>query len=134
MEVVRLPEIEEMKGQGFSLRQLLNPNTVGTKNAQLFFVQIEPGGSIPVHRHGPAEVMIYVLEGAATFLVDEEKETLGPETALYVPAGSGIGLENRDSSPLRFVVAMAPPVSVETCPVCGILIGESEAAPNTGQP
>jgi len=43
-------------------------------------------------------------------------------TALYIPVGVGIGLENIGGKNLRFVVAIAPPIDVETCPVCGIKI------------
>ncbi len=122
MKVVKLTEVKEMKGKGFTLWQLINPNTVGSKNAMLFVVTIEPGGKIPVHKHGPADVTIYVLEGRGAFLVGEERQSLEPETALYVPVGVGIGLENIGGKPLRFVVAIAPPIDIETCPVCGIKI------------
>lgn len=122
MKVVKLNDIKEMKGKGFALWQLINPNTVGSKNAMLFVVTIESGGEIPVHQHGPADVTIYVLEGRGAFLVGEERQILEPETALYVPVGVGIGLENIGRKTLRFVVAIAPPIDVETCPVCGIKI------------
>jgi len=122
MNVVRLTEVKEMKGKGFALWQLINPNTVGSKNAMLFVVTIEPGGKIPVHKHGPADVTIYVLEGRGAFQVGEERQILEPETALYVPVGVGIGLENIGGKNLRFVVAIAPPIDIETCPVCGIKI------------
>ena len=92
MNVVKLTEVKEMKGKGFTLWQLTNPNTVGSKNAMLFAVTIQPGGKIPVHKHGPADVTIYVLEGRGAFLVGEERQILETETALYVPAGVGIGL------------------------------------------
>ncbi len=111
-----------MKGKEFSLWQLINPNTVGSKNAMLFVVMIEPGGKMPVHTHGPADVTIYILEGQGVFSVNEEKQVLGPETALYVPVGAGIGLENIEKNILRFIAAIAPPIDVEICPVCGILI------------
>ena len=122
MKVVKLTDINEMKGEGFTLWQLINPNTVESKNAMLFVVTIEPRGIIPVHKHGPADVSIYVLEGQGVFSVDEEKQIIEPETALYVPIGAGIGLENIGENTLRFIVAISPPVDVETCPVCGIQI------------
>jgi len=99
MKVVKLTDIEEMKGKGFTLWQLINPNTVGSKNAMLFVVTIESGGKIPVHKHGLADVTIYVLEGRGAFLVGEERQILEPETALYVPVGVGIGLENIGKKP-----------------------------------
>ena len=122
MKVVKLTDINEMKGEGFALWQLINPNTVESKNTMLFVVTIEPRGTIPVHKHGPADVSIYVLEGQGVFSVDEEKQIIEPETALYVPIGAGIGLENIGENTLRFIVAISPPVDVETCPVCGIQI------------
>jgi quercetin dioxygenase-like cupin family protein len=122
MKVVKIADIEEIKGEGFALWQLINPNTVGSKNSMLFVVMIEPGGKIPVHKHGPADVSIYVLEGRGVFSVNEENQIIEPETALYVPVGDGIGLENIGENTLRFIVAISPPVDVETCPVCGIKI------------
>ncbi len=124
MKVVKLADIKEMKGEGFALWQMINPTTVGSKNAMLFVVTIEPRGTIPVHKHGPADVSIYVLEGQGAFSVDEEKQIIEPETALYIPIGAGIGLENIGKSTLRFIVAISPPINVETCPVCGIKIKE----------
>jgi quercetin dioxygenase-like cupin family protein len=112
-----------MKGDGFALWQLINPKTVGSKNAMLFVVSIEPGGKIPVHKHGPADVSIYVIEGRGAFSVDEETQIIGPETSLYVPVGAGIGLENIGENTLRFIVVISPPIDVETCPFCGIKIG-----------
>ena len=122
MKVVKLADIEVMKGEGFALWQLINPNTVGSKNAMLFVVTIEAGGKIPVHKHGPADVSIYVLEGRGAFSVNEEKQIVEPETAVYVPVGAGIGLENIGENTLRFIAAISPPISVETCLVCGIKI------------
>ena len=122
MKIVKLTDIEEMKGKGFALWQLINPNTVGSKNAMLFVVTLEPGGKIPVHTHGPADVTIYVLEGRGAFLVNEERQILEPETALYVPIGAGIGIDNVGEKTLRFIAAIAPPIDVETCPVCGIKV------------
>ena len=63
MKVVKLTEVKGMKGKGFALWQRVNPNTVESKNAMLFVVTIEPRGKMPVHKHGPADVTIYVLEG-----------------------------------------------------------------------
>ncbi len=123
MKVVKLSEIEPMRGDGFALWQLINPNTVGSKNAMLFVVSIEPGGKIPVHKHGPADVSIYVLEGRGTFAVNEEEQIIEPETSLYVPVGAGIGLDNTGEDTLRFIVAISPPIDLEICPVCGIKIG-----------
>lgn len=73
----------------------------------LFVVSIEPGGRIPVHTHGPADVTIYILEGQGVFSVNKEQQILKAETALYVPVGAGIGLENVGKDALRFVAAIA---------------------------
>lgn len=127
MKSVQLGEVKETKGEGFALRQVLNPVTVGATRLMLFLVTIDPGGRIPPHHHGPAETAIFIHEGRGTFEVDGLRQTLGVDTGLLVPVGSTIGLENTGLTPLRFLVAMAPPITVEVCPVCGILIKEGTA-------
>ena len=125
MKSVRLRDVEGLKGDKFALWQLLNPASVGSENLMLFVVNIDPGGLIPPHHHGPAEAAIYVLEGSGEFEVDGERKILSVGTGLCVPAGATIGLENKGSNPLRLVVVMSPPIGVEICPVCGILVKES---------
>lgn len=127
MKFVQLHDIQELKGEKFALWQLLNPATVGTKNLMLFLVAVDIGGCIPPHTHGPAEAAIYVLSGKGEFEVDGEKRILSADTGLCVPVGATIGLENKGGTTLRLLVAMSPPISVEVCPVCGIMIPESQA-------
>ena len=127
MKFARLRDIQELKGEKFTLWQVLNPATVGTKNMMLFLVSVDAGGCIPPHTHGPAEAAIYVLRGKGEFEVNGEKRNLVADTGLSVPVGATIGLENKGRTPLRFLVAMSPPISVEVCPVCGIMIPESQA-------
>ena len=127
MKFVQLRDIQELKGEKFALWQLLNPATVGTKNLMLFLVAVDIGGCIPPHTHGPAEATIYVLRGKGEFEVDGEKRTFSADTSFSVPIGSTIGLENKGHTPLRFLIAMSPPISVEVCPICGIMIPGSEA-------
>lgn len=62
------------------------------------------------HKIGLAEVSIYVLEGRWVLAVDEEMRIIEHETALYIPVGAGIGLENIGEITLRFVVAISPPI------------------------
>lgn len=125
MKFARLHDIQELNGEKFTLWQLLNPATVGTKNLMLFLVAVDPRGCIPPHSHGPAEATIYILRGKGEFEVDGEKRILGSNTGLCVPVGATIGLENKGRTPLKLLVAMSPPIGVDVCPVCGIKLAES---------
>jgi len=126
MKTIHLADAEKLEGTGYILYRMLNPATVGSKNFMSFVVEVYPGSGIPEHKHGPAEVGLHVLDGKASVTIDGQEELVEPGTAVHVPIGSTIGLNNVGEGVLRFIAALSPPIDVSTCPVCGIEIRETQ--------
>lgn len=124
MKTIQFADAERLEGPGYVLYRMLNPTTVGSKKFMSFVVEVHPGGAIPEHTHGPAEVGLHVLDGKASVIIDGQEELVAPGTAIHVPIGSTIGLTNVDEGVLRFIAVLSPPIDVSICPVCGIEIGE----------
>jgi len=126
MKTIELADAEKLEGGGYILYRMLNPATVGSKKFMSFVVEVHPGGAIPEHTHGPAEVGLHILDGKASVTIDGQEELVEPRTAVHVPIGSTIGLTNVGEGALQFIAVLSPPIDVSICPVCGIEIGELE--------
>jgi quercetin dioxygenase-like cupin family protein len=120
MKTIQLANAERLEGEGYILYRMLNPTTVGSKKFMSFVVEVHSGGEIPEHTHGPAEVGLHILDGRASVIVDGQEELIKPGTAIHVPIGSTIGLNNVGDEVLRFVAVLSPPIDVSVCQVCGI--------------
>lgn len=124
MKTIQLANAEKLEGAGYILYRMLNPATVDSKKFMSFIADVHPGGTIPEHTHGPAEVGLHVLDGKASVTIDGQEEVVEPGTAVHVPIGSTIGLTNVGEEVLRFIALLSPPIDVSVCSVCGIEIGE----------
>jgi quercetin dioxygenase-like cupin family protein len=120
MQTIQLANAEKLEGAGYILYRMLNPVTVGSKKFMSFVVGVHPGGAIPEHTHGPAEVGLHVLDGKGAVTVDGQEELAESGTAVHVPIGSTIGLTNVGEGTLQFIAVLSPPIDVSICSVCGI--------------
>ena len=68
--------------------------------------ELEPGGWLGLHRHGPAEVY-HVLAGTGTMTAGDATHPLEPGTTVWVPAGLTHGVRNTGGSPLRILYTFA---------------------------
>jgi mannose-6-phosphate isomerase-like protein (cupin superfamily) len=67
------------------------------------------GGRMPPpHVHTDYEEAYFVLEGQVTFVLNDEERTLGAESFLLVPAGTGHTFGNRATEPGRLLVLHSP--------------------------
>ncbi len=122
MKVIELLKAEKVEGEKYTLYRLVNPVTTDSKNLMSFFVTVDVGEEIPEHRHGPAEVMLYFLQGQTSVTIDGEEKTVQSDVSVHVPIGSSLGLKNIGEEKLQFIAVLSPPIDVNVCPVCGIEI------------
>jgi quercetin dioxygenase-like cupin family protein len=61
----------------------------------------------PLHHHDFDEAF-YVLDGALTFQVSEERHTAGPGTLAFAPRGSHHTLANLGAEPARYLLIITP--------------------------
>jgi len=113
MEVVRRKGAKALKGDKSLSYQLISPGTVGSRKFMITVVDVRPEGNTPVHEHRTVESMYYILEGRGEVTSGREKRVLGPDTAVYFPAGSTHGIRNVGRTRLRYLSCHAPPYEIE---------------------
>jgi mannose-6-phosphate isomerase-like protein (cupin superfamily) len=113
MKVVPRKKAKVLKGDRSFSYQLISPDNVGSRKFLVTVVDVRPGGSTRLHEHRTVESMYYILEGRGEVLDGREKRVLGPDTAVYFPAGSTHGIRNIGRTRLRYVSCHAPPYEIE---------------------
>ncbi|HLB67570.1 MAG TPA: cupin domain-containing protein [Thermoplasmata archaeon] len=113
MKVVQRKKAKALKGDRSLSYQLISPSSVGSRKFLITVVEVRPGGSTPLHEHRTVESMYYILEGRGEVLSGREKRILGPDTAVYFPAGSTHGIRNVGRTRLRYLSCHAPPYEIE---------------------
>ncbi len=113
MRVVRLKDAKALRGNKSRSYQLVGPDSLGARKFIITLVEIQAGGSTPLHEHETVESMYYILEGQAEVSTEREKETFGPDTAIYFPAGGSHGIRNLGRGRLRYMSCHAPPYQIE---------------------
>src|SRR2546428_378375 len=99
MKVVHRKDAKALKGDKSFSYQVISPDNVGSRKFLVTVVDIRPGGSTPVHEHRTIESMYYILDGRGEVTSGREHKILGPDTAVYFPAGSTHGIPNARTSP-----------------------------------
>ena len=76
---------------GVAVTGLVSPSR-GANECILFRAEIQPGGSLPKHRHDHEDVFT-MLQGSGTVHIDEDSYELGPNDSVVIPAGAHHWLE-----------------------------------------
>ncbi|TLZ90242.1 MAG: cupin domain-containing protein [Methanobacteriota archaeon] len=113
MKVVHRKDAKALKGDKSLSYQLITPDNAGSRKFLITVVDIRPGGSTPVHEHRTVESMYYIVEGRGEVTSGRERKVLGPDTAIYFPAGSTHGIRNVGRGRLRYLSCHAPPYEIE---------------------
>lgn len=92
-----------------TIRHIIAPWTVGSKNIWLGVVTIEPGYTSNPHFHEKQEEIFYCVSGKGRIRVDDEEQDFYPGMVCHVPAGCVHQLINLEGSePLKFVATVSP--------------------------
>lgn len=113
MRIMHLKDAKALKGDRSRSYQLVGPEPLGSRKFMITLVEIEPGGSTPLHEHKTVESMYFILEGRAEVSTHREKKALDANTAVYFPAGGSHGIRNVGRGRLRYVSCHAPPYEIE---------------------
>src|SRR5205809_6516450 len=113
MKIVPREKAEALKGDRRLVGELMTPADGGSRKIIITVVEIRPGGCTRLHEHRTVESMYYILEGRGEVLSWDEKKVLGPDTAVYFPAGSTHGIRNVGRTRLRYLSCLAPPYEIE---------------------
>ena len=77
------------------------------ENAQLTFIQLEPG-EMTSHHH-PHEQMRYILSGQVELTVDGNTKVLGPGDAYYIPGNVQHGFSVTTVEGVEYIEIFSPP-------------------------
>lgn len=113
MKIVQRRKAKALKGDKSRSYQMVGPDSTGARKFMITVVDVQPGGSTPLHEHKASESMYYILEGRGEVMTARERKVLGPETAIYFPAGGSHGIRNVGRTRLRYVSCHAPPYEIE---------------------
>jgi mannose-6-phosphate isomerase-like protein (cupin superfamily) len=109
MFLKRLKDCREFTaGDGSILRELLHPEKADLQiRYSLAYAKVAAGQKTKPHKLKSCEVY-YITAGNGLMHIDEESLEVGPESAIYIPAGARQYIENTGKSDLRFLCIVDP--------------------------
>jgi len=69
---------------------------------------VPPGGGPPPHVHSREEEGFYVLEGAVTIMIGDQRLVAGAGMFVNMPVGTPHSFKNESGSPARMLISVAP--------------------------
>ena len=88
--------------------QFLAHKDLGATGVSLLRNTVDPGVSVPLHKHTVEETML-VLEGVVWVQVGEERTTLGPNHTVIIPAETPHAWGNAGTQEAKLLWAFAGP-------------------------
>lgn len=113
VKVVQVRKAKALKGNRSRSFQLLTPDTVGTENMLITFVEMLPKGITPPHEHPHVESMYFILEGRGEAISGRQRKIVVAGAAVYFPSGSSHGIRNVGRTKLRYLSCHVPPYDIE---------------------
>src|SRR5262245_59252579 len=81
----------------------------GAKDFVIFTEDVQPGQSIPLHRHPHSEEMLFIHAGTGTAWLDGKQATIGPGSIIFIPPNTGVRLTNDGKQPISLVAIFSRP-------------------------
>ncbi|HEV8595092.1 MAG TPA: cupin domain-containing protein [Thermoplasmata archaeon] len=113
MKVVQRSKAKALKGNKSLSYQIVGPEATGARKFMITVVDVRPGGSTPLHEHRTVDSMYYIIEGRAEVTDGKETKRVGPDVAIFFPAGGSHGIRNVGRTTLRYLSCHAPPYEIE---------------------
>lgn len=109
--VVKPSEAKPIEGKGYVLRNLVGPESVGSKNIRIGMNCVEAGRSTPCHVH-QAEEAFFILKGSGDFRYGRTRHKVGPYDCIYVPGDIEHQFINTGTGPLEYLYMVSPPITI----------------------
>lgn len=93
------------RAEGAAIQVLLGPQDK-MPNFYLRLFTLEPGGSIPKHRHETIEHEQMILSGEMVLILDDREVVVKEGDVVYLPAREAHAYQNRGTVPARFLCAV----------------------------
>ncbi len=111
--IIHEGEGKVIRGKGFRIIELINPDMLSSKNVSFASVIVNSGAKISAHYHGKMEEIYFILEGKGLTTIDNKSTNVKAGDAIYIPPRAVHGIKNTGRNLLRFVVISSPPYSPE---------------------
>jgi quercetin dioxygenase-like cupin family protein len=87
---------------------LSRPSTTGAKQLAVLDVTLEPGFGHNFHKHPNQEEVIFVVKGTIEQWLEQEKRTLGPGDAVFIPADTVHASFNEGDTTAHLIAILGP--------------------------
>jgi quercetin dioxygenase-like cupin family protein len=108
MPIIHHQEIAEIEMRPGIRGQFLAGKEHGARGVCLLVNTVDPGASVPLHKHSVEETML-VLEGVVWVRMGDELYTVGPQHTVIIPAGTPHAWGNSGSDVARLLWAFGGP-------------------------
>ena len=86
-KIVQVDEVEYEEVEWGLTKELIAPQTVGSKKIKVKITEYLPGHKHNLHMHPNQEEVIFVLSGKGITEIQGERREIGPGSVVFVPAG-----------------------------------------------
>jgi len=112
-----IPKDKPVQLKSGSLRRLIHPDTVKSKNVAVSLLVMNPGDEVAPHYHNEREEVYYILSGEGVAVHkeegEEEKIVFEKNLAIHIPPKVVHDIKCTGNEPLWILVIMAPPLPVD---------------------
>jgi len=109
MEPRLMPNFKNIQNETrFSAEKMQKVNLFETKNFFCDVYGLEPGQEQKAHSHAGSDKIYCVIEGSATFVVDDKTRQAASGDVVFAPSGSAHGVRNSSDERLVLLVLMSP--------------------------
>jgi len=109
-KIVLVDEVDYEKVEWGLTKNLVGPQTVGSKRIKVNITEYLPGYVHKPHSHPNQEEVIYILSGKGVTEAEGMRSEIGPGSVVFIPAGvKHATLNLSDSKSLKAIVIKAPP-------------------------
>ena len=109
MKIMQLEDAERTYfPTGRNTRVLIGAHSpVQAENFVMGYVELDPGGSVPMHEHIQEEVY-YIVKGAGSIEVGDETKEVRTGDAIYIPTNKPHCLTNTSENPMTMMFVYSP--------------------------
>ncbi len=81
----------------------------GSPNFFMGYEEVQPGGSIPLHRHTGYDEILFIHRGNGVATLGEREAEVTDGTTIYIPSDTRVGLRNTGKEPLQLLFIFPKP-------------------------
>lgn len=98
---------------GSIIREIMAYRNSDCEQVSLAEATVLPGQETIPHRHDRSEEIYYFLSGSGRMVLGEDRETVAPRDAVYIPPGTKHFVVNTEEEDLVFLCICCPPYEDE---------------------